>query len=332
MSTANAKIGSAIESLAAQEITSQAQCPATTADHAQGILLAQIPDLDRKVTPKRPAKPSDGRIIGQSLSIKLIFGVGLGLVVGAILPFVYGRVSRPSPVVTELPAWSSNRGSPGTMSNTAQSMAPPWLPSATAAGNGAIPSRTASAPAPAILLPQPPQVGDTRPTALIEPSWSQPRPSAAAGPAATSAPAWNNYPNPPVAITRLPDNRADYRGFDRDPRAGAPDPRNAQADVRNDPATQYRNNDARYDYRGNPVEAAPVRRDIPASGDAGDTRYDNVIGNPPAASQGNPLMPSGPTSSYRDSQSSEPGVARFDGTIVTPPVRTSYDRAGSGNN
>ena len=55
----------------------------------------------------------------------------------------------------------------------------------------------------------------------------------------------------------------------------APDPRNLQADNRNDPAAQYRNNDPRYDYRGNPIETAPVRRDVPAGGYSRDTRYDN---------------------------------------------------------
>lgn len=133
-----------------------------------------------------------------------------------------------------------------------------------------------------------------------------------------------------MATTNWPDNRADYRGFDR----GA-DPRNLQADNRNDTAAQYRNNDSRYDYRGMPTDTAPVRRDVPVGGYPRDTRYDNGGGAyPPAAGPGSPLMPSnapGPTANYGNPQNPEPGVARFDGTISPPPDRTSYDRAGSIN-
>ena len=96
------------------------------------------------------------------------------------------------------------------------------------------------------------------------------------------------------------------------------------------------NYDTRYDYRGNAADAAPARRDVPAGGYSRDTRYDNAGSTyPPAAGPGSPLMPSGtpgPTPTYRDPQISEPGVARFEGTISTPPVRTSYDRAGSSTN
>ena len=243
-----------------------------------------------------PERPTDGRIISQALSIKLVFGVGIGLVVGAILPFVFGRVSRPAPAVTELPAWSSNGGSTANTGNTAQTMAPTWLPPAPGSTTSVLP-QAASAPAPAILLPQPPQVGDYRPKALSEPPWSPPQSPAAAGPALTPSPLRNNDLHPPMANTYSPDNRADYRGLDRDPRPGvpgAPDPRNVQADRRSDPAAQYRNNDTRYDYRGNPVETAPVRRDVPAGEYPRDTRYENLSGvYPPAAAPGNSSMPSG---------------------------------------
>jgi hypothetical protein len=132
--------------------------------------------------------------------------------------------------------------------------------------------------------------------------------------------------NPPVNNTIPPDNRAAYRGWER-----PADPRTLQADNRNDPAAHFATRNVQYDYRGNPIDA-PVRRDIPAgvpfSRDAG-SNY------PPASAQGSPLMPSnvqGPAANYRDPQISEPGVARFDGSITPPPVRTSYDRAGSSNN
>ena len=87
--------------------------------------------------------------------------------------------------------------------------------------------------------------------ALTDPAWPQSRSPVAPAPAVTPSPAPNNYFNPALANTNPPNNRGYYRGFDR--RA---DPRNSQADNRNDPASQYRNNDARYDYRRNSVDAA----------------------------------------------------------------------------
>ncbi|MEI8372555.1 MAG: hypothetical protein WCJ35_06945 [Planctomycetota bacterium] len=323
MPTTNAKNGSAIESRAAQEPTSRDSAHRSTPDLFQDedILLAQIPDLDSKPTPKVLEK-LNGRIISQSLSIKLVFGVGLGLVVGAILPFVFGKASRPNPAVAELPAWS---GSAATARDTTQATAPTWSAPPTAPATGAAPLPTVSAPA--ILSPQPPQVSDTRPTALTNPAWSQPRPSVTLMPAITPPPSNMNSP----VSAYPPDNRADNRGFDR-----PVDPRNLQADQRNNPAAQDRNYDTRYDYRGNPIETASPRRDVPPTGYPRDTRYDNGSSPYPTASgSGSPLMPSGapgPTSTYRDPQISEPGVARFEGTISTPPVRTSYDRTGSSNN
>jgi hypothetical protein len=283
----------------------------------QGLLLAQIPDLDPVVPLTASEKWIDGRIISQALSIKLVFGVGIGLVIGAILPFVFGKVSRHEAPVTELPAWATSGGSTG---NTSQTNAPTWPTSATPPAAATFQSQISRAPAPSILSPQAPQAGDTRPMALTEPAWPQPRSSASPAPVITPLPAPNNLLDPPLVSTNPLDNRGNYRGFDR-----ATDPRNSQADSRSDPAAQYRGNDTRYDNHGNAIETAPARRDVPASGYARDTRYDNVTNNyPPPTGPGSPLMPSGtsgPSASYREPPTSEPGVARFDGTIATPPIR-----------
>ncbi len=354
MSIANAKHGSAIEPRAAQDTAPSvpAHRPAPGLHQDQGPLLAQIPDLDPKATPKVPEKRFDGRIISQALSFKLIFGVGLGLVIGAILPFIFGKASRPGSEVNELPAWHSNGGSRGTIDNTSQTLAPRWPSSPT--------TTSAQQTPPAILMPQRPQVGDTRPVALSEPAWPSSRSSIAPPPAGTPLPAANNYINPSMTGVNPPAVRGDYRGLDR-----PADPRNLQADNRNDPAAANRNNDTRYNYLPNSLEATvrrdasafdnavrrdvsgvdnAVRRDVSAVDNAlrrdaqpsiypRDPRFDNNY--PPAAGSNSPLMPSGipgSTSNYRDPQTSEPGVARFDGTINTPPARTSYDRAGSSNN
>ncbi len=326
MSTTNAKNGSPIEPRAARVTTPNTLARNTTAglQQDQGVLLAQIPDLDLAVTPSLPEKRAEGRIISQALSIKLVLGAGAALVIGAILPFLFGKASRP---VTELPAWSNHGGSARIVENGSPTPAAAWPSWPTAPATAAAGPQTPSAPAPAILLPQPPQVGDNRPTALTEPSW---RPSVAPPPATTPSLAPINYINPPIVSMNPPDNRTVYPGFER-----PVNPQTLQADNRNNLAAQNRGNDPRYDYRGNPIDTSSARRDVPAGDYSRDSRYQNAGGNYPApAGPSSPLMPSGvpgPASTYRD-QTLEPGVARFDGTIATPPVRTSYDRTGSNTN
>ncbi len=321
MSIAHAKNGPAIKPRAAEDTPSQvsAHRPTDGLDQDQGLLLAQVPDLDPKATPKSPEKRADGRVISQALSFKLVFGLGVVLV---ILAIVFGKASRPSSAVTELPAWSNHGSTTGIADSTSQTLAPTWPSSATAPVTAAVPGNSSPASAPAILLPQPRQVGDARPTGMNEPGWPQPRSSVAPPPAITPSPPPSNYINPPVVDTNRPDNRGDYRGLER-----PVDPRNLQADNRNDPTSPYRTSDTRYDYRPNTLEGAAVRRELPAGGYPRDTRYDNVNGNyPPPAGSGGALMPSGtlgPAPDYRGPQVSEPGVARFDGIISTPPVRTN---------
>src|SRR5271166_3072100 len=103
MSTANAKDGSAIEPQAVRDTIPQAPARrATSGLHRdQGLLLAQIPDLNPTTVANVPKKRVDGRIISQALSIKLVFGVGVGLLIGAILPFIFGKASRPDTAVKE---------------------------------------------------------------------------------------------------------------------------------------------------------------------------------------------------------------------------------------
>ena len=213
MSTANAMNGSPVEPRAADDpsLLAPANCLTPGLHQDQGLLLAQIPDLGSKASPPPPEKWLDGRIISQALSMKLVFGVGIGLLIGAILPFLFGKVSRPESTITELPAWTSSGSSTG---NTSQTTAPTWPTSATPSAIS-VPGQTQPVLTPAIVAPQVPQVGDTRPTALTEPAWPQPRSSGAPAPAITPSPAPNNYINPPVASTNPLDNRGNYRGLDR---------------------------------------------------------------------------------------------------------------------
>jgi len=307
MSTANAKTGSAIEPRAALVKTPRvpAQRPAPVADQDQGLLLAQFPDLDSKAMPALPAKRADGRILSQAMSVKLIFGVGFTLVVAAILPFIFNRSSRPETTVKELPDWSRQAGPMSHAGDPSQTTAPAWPSSP--------PTMAATAPqprtAPEIVLPKPPQVGDARPTNLTEPAWAPPRSSGAMSTAYSPPP--QGYTNPPA----IGANQPDYRGnLDR-----SANPATLQADNRSNPATGYRNSDSRYDYR---PEAAAPGRNVPAAPNyPRDNRYENTNSYPPVPSPGGALMPSNGAPSYRDVQTSEPGIARFDGTITPPPAR-----------
>jgi hypothetical protein len=280
-------------------------------------VLAQIPDLDPQVAPKSRPKPTDGRIISQSLSMKVVFGLGLALVIGAILvpvvPWVVNKL-RTKPV-EELKTWEARNSEPSIAPNTVPSV-PPQCPAA--------PPQTVVVPpqAPALgISPPPPQLGDYRPAAMSGPSWTPPRP-ASGYPAAAPRQANNGDQGP--ARFDPPSAHPDDRNY-----GAAADPRNLQADRRSDPAMHY-GNDTGVDYRGNPVDSGPSNRNGQTPNPTRGDRYDATTnptptGGVPAQWVGSPLMPAGNNNAggYRSQQESEPGVARFEGTIDTPPGRTN---------
>jgi hypothetical protein len=273
-------------------------------------VLAQIPDLDQKPSPLSSVKGLDGRVISQALSLKLVFGMGLGLIVGAILPLLFGRGGAPKPV-QELPAWTNVKNSEPSNSSAVLSQAPPWQPPAGQA-NAAVPPPAS----PDTSLPPPPADG-YRPAVLNRRTWTPPQ-GAGAPPSATP-PAGNLSPdyaggNPP---------RASDRDFAR-----PADRYEQQADRRNDPAARY-GNPSGSDYRGNPVNGPTVRRDLPPPAPAGDDRY-NYPADRSAPRQYAPATPSvnnGAAYDYRNQPQppldGESGVARFEGTISAPPSRTN---------
>jgi hypothetical protein len=280
-------------------------------------VLAQIPDLDQKPTTLAGVKRLDGRLIGQAMSLKLVFGMGIGLIIGAVLPFLFGRGSSQKPV-HELPAWASARNLESTNSSGAQTQAPPWQPPA--------PQTTAVAPPPAspdISVPPPPADG-YQPAALTRRTWSPPQNPA---PPPSMTPPTRGVP-PDYAGGSLPPPPTGNRGY-----GPANDRYDLQADRRNDPATRY-NNPPGYDYRGNPAEGAAPRRDIQPPLPAGDNRYNNT---PNYGYQRQPVSPmtpplgNGAGYDYRNQPQPQPqpqpegesGVARFEGTITAPPVRTN---------
>jgi hypothetical protein len=270
--------------------------PTAAATELETALLIQIPDLNAADALLDVEESSDGRIISQGLSNKLVMGVGFILVLIAVLPFLVNK-KRSQKAVNELPTWHSlGTATTGTaVQPVASTPTPVAVPGPAVSYQASANVPTVS---PAYLTPQQPQAGSNRPMALGDPGWPQGNsPQAAAGPTESRQ-----------------DHPADYRvatapEFRRNDRAA--DSQNYQADGRNDPAASYRGASAepRADYRNTPTTVV---------------------------AQGGAMMPADSagvvSSSYQDSQTPEPGVARFEGTIAKPPVRTSYDRAGSSNN
>jgi hypothetical protein len=258
-----------------------------------GPVLARIPDLDLNAVAKPNEKLTDGRIIGQTLSMKMIFGMAAALVLGAILPFLFGRGSARKPV-QELPAFDLRSSESST--STDQTLAPKWQPAAPAPETAQQNSVAASPDATAAIAPPPPPLGSYRPAAMGPPAWARPQTSAAP-PFAPQPAGDNGY----VSAANRPDLQADRRG---------------------DPAALY-SNPPGAEYRGTPSDPA-ARRDGPAYGVSDDYRYRNLPAAP-AARQDNPTLPSGGNGVGGDSryqQYNDPGTARFEGTITAPPGRT----------
>ncbi len=120
----------------------------------QPMVLARIPDIaiaakhgghkEHKTVPT-----SSGRVIGQSLSFKLLAGVVLLLGVAAVVPFaLWGHAqSTDAPSTADaLPAW--HPGSPAPSAATA----PTWTPVAAVPASAPIPASPSPMPS---MLPQP---------------------------------------------------------------------------------------------------------------------------------------------------------------------------------
>ena len=342
MSTAPGKNGTSVENRTAKdsETKKSAYRPAQSTHASEPAIISQIPALDIANPAVNPRPTSEGRIISQLASMRLLVGMGLALVVGATLPYIFNRGGRTTPAVKELPAWQVSGPSTPLAPPSVNSTAPAWPTTPpTSAANPA----PAATPSPAYLTAQPPQVGANRPMALNEPAWPQaqipsdpPRNTTVVAP---TIPVPSNPPLNPVS-GNLPN-----------------DPRLYQADARNNAAAAYRGdyrNEVRrdaaavpaQDYRNPATAMRPDYRDYrndnrdPYSGSANGgsplmpANQASQVANPQAyAPQPNNAMAPGgataPAANYRDTQYVEPGVARFDGTIATPPVRTSsYDNAG----
>lgn len=160
--------GTAAEAQAGRQPENQCMAAPPAGDGAskKSVLLAQIPDLDAPRHTVDFAGPADGRIIRQGLSNKLVMGVGLILIMVAVLEFFWPTHAKSKPIVNDLPAWRV----PGSaVSGTPGQPASPGAALPTASGQpGSFQARTGTAAgSPAVLTPQS-QAGANRPMALSD--------------------------------------------------------------------------------------------------------------------------------------------------------------------
>jgi hypothetical protein len=283
-------------------------------------LLAQIPDLtedDPEELIEEHTTAANGRLISQSLASKLVLGGGILLVAAAILPFMFLRTapqpagnelsafhpSVPAPTADTAPPWNSPAAANAGMSTAVPAGPPsvvvPAVPAGPGGSNVAPPALTGSGPpAPNMPANMPPTVNFNQAMTL----GSRPANGVPPGTAPPAANGPNGY---------RPGSTADYRGgvapgnrslSPYDARQNAPpgDPRQYQADSRSDYRREYRS-----DYRGNypaadPAGVNPLMPDL----------------NGELAPQGNPADKAPDAS---QGQSSQPGVAEFQGGVTAAP-------------
>ena len=156
----------------------------------QSPVLAQLPDLetDRDDAATAPSSAgharSDGRIISQGLSNKLVVGGGILLVLAAVVPFTLNRKTVPKPVDAVAPLWQpspapvTGDASPNGVSGLAKTPGPRAVtPNPAEAG-----SLSSVAKAYEAARPNPghqrsylqPQASTNRPMAIGDPPWPGP--------------------------------------------------------------------------------------------------------------------------------------------------------------
>jgi hypothetical protein len=305
MSTENAKNGLAIRPGRAQE------------DHWAPI--ARIPDLNQKTASTALRKPVDARSISRALSLHLVLGVTLGLLVGAALPFVFGRASGPNAPVTEPPTWFNNSGinnSHGTATLASSTLPPAWFNSSginNSSVNNSDSKNLSQDGAVALVVSVPERGSETG---------SNNSGSAGSDAAAlrTTAPTWLSPPSAPIDTVLLSQTLTDTTVPLSAPIATVRLPQ-TQTDTTvppQSPTAQNHNTGARHDDGGgNPLRTTADRRG---------TSHDDYSSTwPGVASRPRPSDTPSPTPICRIPK---PGVAS-ESTTTVPPGRNSYDAATS---
>jgi len=321
---------------------------------AETKVLARMPDLNNPASCDLDRKPrsarADGRILGQRISAKLLVGGAALLVLAAVVPWWLGKDRTPEG--GRPPAPDADLAPAFNPADTARSELPPSLPE--------MPYGPAMSITPEIPpIPSGPEFTNPAAGGTNDAAWQpgprirsvSPVPSEAqttvpGGQAAASN--WNQVPRQPPLLNvpshpasssaadvpmlpGAPNVQTRYGGrFD----AGQPDPayygpsgqpqanRNRPDVNTNRPMTiyeRYPGTTGAYqtDYRSNdPLPPQADSRTDYRTYYQADSRAD-----PGRAYRSDPVQPP---------RQAEPGVARFEGTIEQPSVRTTHERTGSG--
>ena len=264
----------------------------------EGEVLAQVPDLDAAEPGSEPAeKParSDGRIISQMLSTKLLVGGGVLLVLAAVIPWVLTRKVEPKggkpprPDADMAPMFSADTVA-GQQDTPNMSYTPDM------SFDHSVPD------GPAFLDPSPSTGANASPKT---PPWEEGESTDSAA-NQDQASRWNYeakrpgvdrraYPSQPPAIHAPP-------GPPPSPAAG----NSTMPQLQRSPAWQDNPREAR---RPDWSQHQTYRQPMPQLNRA------QAETNRPMSVGAGPYPPA------------EPGVARLEGVIEKPPVRTTYDRS-----
>jgi len=336
----------------AQPVAREETSASTLADGTitETRVLARVPALDAATeTQNGSQSTSDGRILGQAISTKILLAVGMCIVLVAV----------GSQMLTRSDSKSGNDGSDWQMESPA-----PGAPEAPLyGGDGPVPGFVQSAgsmpPMPGMnFQPQVPELPTWADASRVAeestqtPAMDPGRTSVNATPVGT-APTWNNPQpapswQPPTDIPRVSDrtptwnNRSAPPSTDSEPLSSAwPNPgrmRSPTAAVSGLPATvdatsAYGN---RYDSRTSGTTYSPSDRDPQAEANRQfvapqrvatvPTEYRNRYPSDQQATFSPESRVSPPTWTGRPV---EPGVARLEGIIEKPSFRTTDDRARS---
>jgi hypothetical protein len=297
-------------------------------------VLAFIPDIDAPSVPAASTTSAGrplGRLLSQAASAKLLLAAAAVLVVAAIVPFLFGKKDRPKPIADSAPVWQPGPVSPKA-DGTAKWTGGPTLRDANkekATASNAVPitADLRGAAKPPVTGVQTPLFGDrvappASPNDERLHSIPPPRyPSTGAPPyAPLTEPRDTRYETRRPAPT-------DERSGDASPsRVGVNRPM-AVADPATDVVPDYRPSDRRDyvpDYRREAT--TDYRREMPA-----DYRQDTAADYPGGATPSladRRMTP--PPSGGQPTGAGQPGVARIEGIIDTPPVRTTHEFARPG--
>ncbi|MBN2475861.1 MAG: hypothetical protein JXB62_14715 [Pirellulales bacterium] len=343
--------------------------PRTSMAHTE--VLARMPDLDAADRPDGAERSArrDGRILGQAISTKLLFGGGLLLVLAAVIPYWLNSSGEPKPGTSPAPnaaeapafdpqAASAQPQAPNVLYEPNMSFAPEIPPGPdfvnptgdaganpqTLPSGGPLPGTAPGGPIPgyngqdaAPVWGQRPQQPGTTAELNVPRVSVRPRETAYDGPGAM--PGSQRYPaappsiNVPARVAPSPGAAGMMQPGSQGPPVGYDRRLDARPSGQNAYPSQPQANTAWPKTSANRPMAIPVDSFGRAvdTGPRANPQTDWRAGYPPhyqADTRSDPGY-GYPSTVMQQSQPAQPGVARFEGIIEKPSVRTTDERARS---